>query len=226
MLKLYRPILTNKLTQKFSANLACAKTNEYGGMAYPSKIVGTTKGICPPGYAPFYKLLGMRGHNGEDLKAWKGEPVYHCANFEGVMYTETDSSGGIGVDVVSKKPVLSYKGTMHHVKIRYWHLLTPIGWDKKEIKPGDMIGLADSTGASSGHHLHFAPKWCSPDGKNTIARNNGYLGAFDPAEFYHRHLFIKDILGLPHDRLTMAQRTSKLISSANNLMNKILRGRQ
>jgi len=149
-MNLYRPVLSNRINQGFGESTACAKTNEYGGLAYPTKVVGTRTGICPVGYSNFYKLIGLKNHNGIDAKTWHGEPIYHCADFVGTMKTETDPQGGLGVDVISKEPILEYQGSKRHVKMRYWHLKMPIGWDGKEIKPGDMIGLADNTGASSG----------------------------------------------------------------------------
>jgi len=222
MLKLYRPVRSLGISQGFNESKACAKTNKHGGLFYPIKIIGTRTGLCPPGYANFYKLIGMKNHNGIDQKSWHGEPVYHCADFSGIMKTESDKEGGLGVDIISKEPVLDFQGSKRHVKIRYWHLKTPIGWDGREVKPGDLIGLADNTGASSSDHLHWAPKWCDKNGGNTIARNNGFYGAFDPSPYYFNHLFVLDILGLPADRLSLAQKTSKLKSSVNSLMSRIL----
>jgi hypothetical protein len=122
------------------------------------------------------------------------------------MKTEYDNRGGIGVDVVSNEP-LFFKGEppreirdtavrvpngyTHHVKMRYWHLKAPVGHDGKQVLSGDVVGLAGNTGASSGPHLHFAPKWCMADGRS-VANDNGYYGAFDPGPYYNHSVTARD----------------------------------
>lgn len=111
-------------------------------------------------------------------------------------------------------------GTMHHVKRRAWHNDTvradiPAAGDDDElspkelylalvasgkerlklrasIKPGELIAYADSTGASSGNHVHDGTKWSNPDGSG-IHQDNGYYGAFDDSRF-RRDIFILDEL--------------------------------
>ena len=125
--------------------------------------------------------MGMDGHNGTDYSAWHGEQIFHAGTYDGWMKIEKDAAGGIGVDVVSKKPLELKDGSKSYVKARYWHLKTPVGHDGKEVKFGDTIGLADNTGSSSGDHLHFGVKKCDKDGNAT--ENNGWYGAFDPRPY-------------------------------------------
>lgn len=168
-LKIYRPVISNKITQNFGENKACVYQN--------GKITSKRNGVCPTGSVDFYKSIGMVGHNGTDIATWHGEPVFHAATFDGRMKIEKDFSGGIGVDVISLKPIKvgDYEG---YVKCRYWHLKAPVGHDGKIVKMGETIGLADNTGASSGDHCHFNVKKCDKDG-NTIEKYNGYNGAFN-----------------------------------------------
>lgn len=190
-LHLYRPIRSSRISQHFGENKACW---------YPSGTI-TSKGSkgCPDGSHDFYrKILGMKGHNGTDLPGITGENVCHAASFDGWMRTEKDSAGGLGVDVISKKPLFfvgnppsgltnvvdhvqnGVKGFLCHVFIRYWHLHAYVGHDGKDVVFGQPIGLLGSTGASSAPHLHWAWKFCDVDGK-TLNPNNGYRGAYDPA---------------------------------------------
>ena len=206
-LKLYRPVYGTKINQGFGQNLSCVTSTN-------TIITTKTDGECPANSIPFYKTQGMLGHNGLDVAIKHGENVYHCATFTGIMATAKDSWGGIGVDVISKEPIFFAEGDLPpeakpfassrvdengirgygvYVKIRYWHLLTPVGWDGKEITPGTLIGLADNTGASSGDHLHWAPKWCDENG-NGLATDNGYYGAFNPEPYYDHSMFIGDVL--------------------------------
>jgi len=193
-LEIYRPCISKKTSQYFGQNKACSYPN--------GKIVGKIAGKCPSGSVDFYKSIGMKGHNGNDIPCIKGEDIYHAATFDGWWRSEVDMAGGIGVDVVSNEPLFfptpiptelintavphnqnGVQGFTHYVKMRYWHLSQPVGHNKKEVTVGTTIGLAGNTGASSGTHLHFAPKWCLPDGRS-VGDSNGYYGAFDPAPYY------------------------------------------
>jgi hypothetical protein len=177
----------------------------------------------------------MRGHNGIDHHAIHGESVVHGATFDGWMKIEKDKQGGIGVDVVSKSPVFfkgypppgltpvaTYeKGFTAYVKIRYWHLKTAIGWDGKEVTYGTIIGLADNTGASSGDHLHWSPKWCDKNGKG-IHTDNGYAGAFDPTPYYENSIYAADSaehLGMP---LELSIQERQELTAQLSLIRKVL----
>lgn len=201
-LKLYRPTISKNLTQGWGENLACINNST-------GRIFGVSK-ACPAGSMSYYIYIGMNGHNGIDIGGLIGADILHCATFSGWMRTEVDPSGGIGVDVVSNEP-LFFKGPvpkelrntavvyvqkdvvgfLHHVKMRYWHLHSTVGFDKKAINPGMVVGLLGNTGASSAPHLHFAPKWCNKDGYS-IAEENGFNGAFDPTPYYQHNVFIGD----------------------------------
>ena len=199
-LQIFRPTLTSKITQGWGVNEACVSPDGSGS------IVNARQGICPIGKISFYKYLGMLGHSGIDIGSFIGENVYHAATFDGWMQTESDNSGGIGVDVVSNEP-LFFKGVIpreikatatpvdggftHYVKMRYWHLKSPVGHDGKQVTCGTVIGLSGNSGASSGPHLHFAPKWCLADGRG-VASDNGYFGAFDPTPYYNHSVTAKD----------------------------------
>jgi hypothetical protein len=199
-LQIFRPLISKNLTQKFGENKACIDAK--------GRIFGT-KSTCPHGQS-FYESIGMKGHNGHDIAAIIGENVYHAATFSGWVSNEIDSEGGIGVDVVSNEPLFfptpiptelinsavpctqdGVAGFTHYVKMRYWHLKTGIGANKKQVTCGTIVGLAGSTGASSGPHLHFAPKWCLPDGRG-VGTDNGYAGAFDPAPYYNHEVLVAD----------------------------------
>lgn len=169
-MKLWRPVISNKVTQYFGEDKACVYPN--------GKITGKKNGVCPKGSISFYQSIGMISHNGIDIATWRGEPVFHCADWEGKMKIEKDYQGGIGVDVISTSPVTLDDGYKGYIKTRSWHLKAPVGYDGKLVKLGDTIGLCDNTGASSADHLHFGVKKCDKNGAS-LEKNNGYFGAFD-----------------------------------------------
>lgn len=213
-LQIFRPVFSNRISQDWGENRACVRPN------------GTIFGVdftCPVGTQSFYQSLGMKGHSGLDIPTWIGEDVYHAATFPGWWRSEVDSRGGIGVDIVSNEP-LFFTGTppkeisvtaelvdggyLHYVKMRYWHLSKAVGHENKQITVGSIIGLAGNTGASSGPHLHFAPKWCLKDGRG-IGNDNGYYGAFDPRPFYihrvtaseHAKFLLQETIPLSNDEI-------------------------
>lgn len=224
-LQLFRPLISNAITQNYGANLACI---------YPNGKVTSKRGnVCPSGSVEMYPSMGMKGHSGVDYKAWHGEPIYHAGDYEGVMKIEKDFSGGIGVDVISLKPITveeTRNGKRYvytgHVKCRYWHLKAPVGYDGKIVKLGEQIGLADNTGASSGDHLHFGVKKCDKDGAPT-ERDNGYVGTFNHEPFMDNSIDAKtkaEYLYRKAPPLTTQERKEMLsqLSMASQLLNLLL----
>lgn len=113
---------------------------------------------------PTYAQMGLKGHNGIDIPCAEGTPVF-AAHAGRVVKLSEKPSFGLGVTLQSEDG--------QFVTI-YWHLkqiLVTVGQQLREL---DMVGLADSTGNSTGNHLHF--------GKYPIGepKNNGYDGAVDP----------------------------------------------
>ncbi len=136
---------------------------------------------------PVYAPLGLKGHNGIDLNAAHGTPVY--ASHDGIAHYEVDNYSGHGVVIISQTPT-TYKGQQVYLKSIYWHLVdsskepqftSPIEAGYKEVKTGDLIGYADNTGFSLGTHTHYGVKFLKDltSGQN-VEQDNGYLGALDP----------------------------------------------
>ncbi len=111
ILTIYRPVRSNILHQKFGENIACARMNADGTIAKPYQIVSKINNTCPPGFGEFYKLIGMKGHNGEDWAAFSGEPVYFNVAIESMptmrwwARVEVDDAKGINLYVFSLDPV-------------------------------------------------------------------------------------------------------------------------
>jgi murein DD-endopeptidase MepM/ murein hydrolase activator NlpD len=140
------------------------------------------------------KYGGIKGHNGIDLMATHGTPIY--ATHDGYANYEVDNGGGHGV-VVTSDTQFDYKGQPAYFKTIYWHLVdsslepkfkSPIeGKFNVEVRNGELIGYADNTGASTGDHLHFGlkPMAKNPDGSfYNLEQTNGYLGAIDPVPYF------------------------------------------
>ncbi len=88
-------------------------------------------------------------HNGVDVKAKTGDKVYAVA--DGVVGEAKDNPGGYGNYVaIDHGRFGSLSG----------HLSKLLVAKNAKVKAGDLIGLAGSTGASTGPHLHFEIREC------------------------------------------------------------------
>jgi murein DD-endopeptidase MepM/ murein hydrolase activator NlpD len=184
-LALTKPITPMILTQSFGENLTCIPVDGQGCLTIAR---GAT---CPAGYVGLYTLHNMKGHNGLDMQAYHGQPVY--AATEGIVQDIQDEpERGLGIEIVSEhKYQFDNESEPHYAMTRYWHLKI----DSFKVAKGDrvtvgqVIALADNTGDSSGDHLHFELKMASRNERNKKARGktinirNGYLGAIDPAPY-------------------------------------------
>ena len=137
---------------------------------------------------PFYKEMGMPGHNGMDIVAQDGKIVR--ASHDGIVtFAGDDGSAGLGIVIRTLKP-FEYEGKEVFFKTIYWHL--KVGGIKvkasQQVKAGDIIALADNTGRSTGSHLHFALKPIKQGEAEwmweNIEQNNGYKGAIDPEPYF------------------------------------------
>jgi murein DD-endopeptidase MepM/ murein hydrolase activator NlpD len=141
---------------------------------------------------PIYKELGMSCHGGMDWACKIGEPIYYDCDIDGyVLNTEIDSSGGLGVNIITE----SEEGVLKH---RYWHLKDFFVKAGDKISMGECIGWGDSTGKSTGSHLHRDVKEMTKNlttGKlNVKFPNNGTFGAIDFEQWFENK-FVLDVVG-------------------------------
>ncbi len=103
------------------------------------------------GEAPdIYRRWGLPGHEGVDLQAPLNGNVYACA--DGYVYQVNDGTGGHPYGVhVRIRHADSYSTT-------YAHLNRALVHEGQDVKAGELIALADSTGNSTGHYLHLTLK--------------------------------------------------------------------
>jgi len=104
------------------------------------------------GFGERPEVYGIGGHNGIDFPCAEGTPIIASHDGEAFYYEEKDVDN-------------NFKGYGKYVSIRnrdggfkteYCHLsqLVKTG----QVKAGEVIGLAGTTGNSTGNHLHFTLK--------------------------------------------------------------------
>ena len=171
---LLRPIKTNLITQGFGENKS-----------------------------PLYIQWGMLGHNGIDLSAQDGEPIYwYGRDVEGmVLKNWIDDKGGLGV------LILTGEDGKHYVH-RFWHLKSFACQPGQVLNSGDLIGYADNTGYSTATHLHaFDIREVIKDefgNWKTINEDNGYKGSLNPTVWF-QNMYIKDYMDMLKSQLSIIQ---------------------
>ena len=117
----------------------------------------------------YYSKYGLLAHNGLDVALENGDPIY--ASHDGTAYTSIDSAKGLGVIVATQG-----------FKTIYWHDLEFKVQNGQAVKKGDLLALGDSTGDSTGPHIHYGLKLLDNAG-NVLNRDNGYDGCIDPLPY-------------------------------------------
>lgn len=129
-------------------------------------------------YLNFYSLLGLNGHNGLDFRARVGTKVY--ASHSGtITWAGKDSTGGIGVEILSEKHGEGFKTI-------YYHLSETFLQKGDTVIEGESIGLSGNTGKyTTGPHLHFGLK--KTYNGITEDKHNGFWGAIDPYSYFPKN---------------------------------------
>ncbi len=198
-LELKFPVFPYVVVQKFGENLSCINPQGH--------VVTKGTNSCPIGFADFYISIGMLGHNGEDVATLYGQPVY-AAHDGWVDEVSTEVNRGLGVGLRTHE-MFDFEGGTYYARTRYWHFKGMNVKMNDLVKCGDLIGWADSTGNSSGNHLHFE---LIPYVNGNIFPNNGYFGKVDPHPYWtgkyaqEKFLFLRDLeLGQDNDEVARLQ---------------------
>lgn len=99
----------------------------------------------------YYSQFGLPGHEGLDMRAINGSRIFAAA--DGEVYRVTPNDGNYGIHVRIKHMI----GDQQFNTI-YAHLQVANVAVGDRVTRGQVIGLADNTGNSSGAHLHFSLK--------------------------------------------------------------------
>lgn len=148
----YKEQAFSVIGQKFADDNVCIKD----GILVPK--YGAT---CPTGYVSIYQSMGLKGHNGIDIACAYNTPVFSAHAGKVIKICEKPSYG-LGITIQAENGELTI----------YWHLSKTLVLVGQKVRELEKIGLGDSTGNSTGHHLHF--------GLYNEPADNGYGGATDP----------------------------------------------
>lgn len=100
-----------------------------------------------------YRKYNLPAHEGTDHRAPHGSKIFACHDGE-VYSVRSDKDGNAyGVHVRIRG---EHNGEV--IKTVYAHLQKALVKEGQQVKAGDVIGYADSTGNSTGSHLHLTLK--------------------------------------------------------------------
>ena len=123
----------------------------YRGSRWEVPLYKPCDGVISSPFDPnrLHPVLGyVRPHNGQDIAAPKGDPVYAAETGRVIFVGERGGSwAGLGKFIIIQHD--------DGWETRYAHLSKILIDNEKAVKRGDKIGLVGSTGLSTGPHLHF-----------------------------------------------------------------------
>ena len=149
-LRLYYPVRPFRVNQKWGDNVPCVRN-----FGLPSQLIvnGANNFTCPAGFDKLYAHWGMSGHNGMDLQTGVQSIYAACDGI--VVEQQTVPARGLGLGILTNEQYDFGNMGTHFIKIRYWHLKSFYCSVGDRITAGQLIGISNNTGYSSGNHLHF-----------------------------------------------------------------------
>ena len=90
-----------------------------------------------------YQHMGWGPHKGIDIPLDEGDEIFAVAGGKVVRISDSVTQG---LGIVIRHP---------NLESVYWHNKENLVTVGQQVKKGDLIAKADSTGFSTGHHIHF-----------------------------------------------------------------------
>ncbi|MFS0854631.1 M23 family metallopeptidase [Microbacterium sp. 179-I 3D4 NHS] len=132
-----------------SASTASSSRFNTAGYALVSPGSGEVRYPVPQGSYTVSRTVGG-GHNGADMLAPAGTPIYAAA--AGVVRASAESIGGYGVCIMIDSVVGGQRVQTTYGHMIYGSRQVQAG---QTVSAGQLIGYVGSTGRSTANHLHF-----------------------------------------------------------------------
>lgn len=237
MISIFRPVKTNWETQGFGENRACRNPRNNHvvtkkGRFCPAGYQDFYKGVGMEGHNG-YDLSTWHGEPlyfpvDADVEWWMraerdsgGGVGVDVFSKEPIYFSELPKHAG----KLAQREWKENNG-MVYVKFRFWHLKSVVVGEEEiqvgtfsdgrpqmapKVELGQLIGYCDSTGASSGDHLHWSMKIVASNSM-TLDNDNGYYGAVEFPVNAYENTFIGEVMeNLEKQILSLSEQVQKLI---------------
>lgn len=130
-----------------------------------------------------YQQFGMTGHDGIDYAAPKRTPVKASHNGWVVESISKDTGYGIRVQIYFEEDGYGWVTNYGHFDESVYPVI-PYNLNERSypVKEGEVIGYVNSTGFSTGNHLHFGLRQLNLN-KQILNYNNGTFGWINSMPF-------------------------------------------
>jgi len=150
-------------------------------------LTGHEEASISQGFGPMgldYAQFGLLGHNGLDFPANLGTPIH--AAFEGWIVEQVAKDTGFGLRITQRIEADGRSWLLIYGHMERLQDPTTFAYDfnfkGRHVYAGDVIGYVDSTGFSTGNHLHLGLYPMNEDG-TYVLKTNGFGGAVDPLPY-------------------------------------------
>lgn len=147
-----------------------------GSEIYISQLYGKNPQI--------YQKFGMTGHDGIDIAAPFDTKALSAHNGWVVESVPRDTGYGLRVQIYFEDTDYNWLTIYGHFHESAWgEIPYDINNRSHPIKEGDLVGLVDSTGFSTGNHLHFGLRQLNKQNQ-ILNYNNGTFGWIDSLPYW------------------------------------------
>ena len=156
-------------------------TQLFGNDPVVSKDTWFGKILVRKGQHVYRVLANQAGHNGIDIAAARGEPIYCPADGWIIEQVAKDTGLGLRISIRHEVGGEFFFTTYGHMERLEMDKNVSWNWSNKQypVRAGQVIGYVDSTGYSTGDHLHWSLYPVNSAGAK-LHPDNGYGGAVDP----------------------------------------------
>lgn len=131
-----------------------------------------------------YAQFGLKGHNGVDIAFKEGCPIVAPCRLY-MSYIQIDPKG-YGNAVWAETETQQINGDSYKLEMAFGHFKEIVAKPFKWYNEGDLLGYGDSTGFSTGDHLHYGTRpHCKLGNQDwrQMFPDNGFKGWIDPQQF-------------------------------------------
>lgn len=161
-------------------------------------------------YNPAYEQFGFDHHNGQDVLL-ESDSLFHAPCDMQLISKEWQPTGGGNLVRYKTLERVIAEGTECWVVLVFMHLKVPPAYDIGTVlRVGDVVGVADNTGFSTGPHTHMTV-YREDDAGNRLDADPHYNHTFDPKPYWNGYYAV--------DKVKVLSTLSQIFTLLTNFLN-------